>query len=148
MKKKLISLATGTLLARFSAYTLYLLILTNMSHNFAITNRWNEIWSNIHTYVAELGCLALSFAIIIIFSFVTTKEKCDRRLFAFSSIVGVAFGGAVYNLLNLPLTMYTAVSDNIEIRQIALPIIMVVECLAAAATSVLIFKAFNKEKKD
>lgn len=83
MKKKLISLATGTLLARFSAYTLYLLILTNMSHNFAITNRWNEIWSNIHTYVAELGCLALSFAIIIIFSFVTTKEKMRPQAFCF-----------------------------------------------------------------
>ena len=146
MKKKLISLATGSLLARFSAYTLYLLILTNMSHNFAITNRWNEIWSNIHTYVAELGCLALSFAIIIIFSFVTTKEKCDRRLFAFSSIVGVAFGGAVFNLANFIVSMYIAITDNMEIRYAANRLIVVIECLTAVAVALLIFKKLHKEK--
>lgn len=147
-RKKLAVVGTGTLLSRFSALSLYLILLGVVPHSFAITDKWSEIWSYIWSYVFELGCLGISLAVIIIFTLTAQKDKCQRRLFAFSSIVGVAFGGAVYNLLNLPLTMYTAVSDNIEMRQIALPIIMVVECLAAAATSVLIFKAFNKEKKD
>lgn len=146
--KKLATIGTGTLLSRFSALSLYLILLGVVPHSFAITGKWSEIWSYIWSYILELGCLGISLAVIIIFTLTAQKDECERRLFAFSSIVGVAFGGAVYNLLNLPLTIYTAVSDNIEIRQIALPIIMVVECLAAAGASVLIFKAFNKEKKD
>ena len=145
--KKLAAVGAGTLLARFSVFSLYLILLGVVPHSFAITGKWSEIWSYIWSYVLELGCFGISLAVIIIFTLTAQKDKCERSLFAFSSIVGVAFGGAVYNLLNLPLTIYTDVSDNTEIRQIALPIIMVVECLAAAGASVLIFKAFNKEKK-
>lgn len=146
--KTLAAVGSGTLLARFSVLSLYLILLGIVPHSFAITDKWTEIWSNIWSYVLELGCFGLSLAVIIIFALTAQKDKCERKLFALSSFIGVAFGGAVYNLLNFPLAIYTSVSDNSEIKQIVLPIIMVIECLAAASVAMLIFKTFHKEKKD
>lgn len=146
--KKLITVGAGTLLARFSALSLFLLLLGIVPHSFAITSKWTEIWSNIWSYVIELGCLALSLVIIILLTLIAQKDKCERKLFAFSSLVGVAFGGAVYNWLNFPLSIYTSVSDNLDFRSTAMQVITVVECLAAASVAMLIFKTFHKEKKD
>ena len=95
MKKKLILAGICGALARFCTYTLYSVLLSVTSHSFVITGPLSELWSNIFSYVIEIGCWLISAVIMLVFAFAVSKDKKERRNFLIASFIGVLFGGAI-----------------------------------------------------
>lgn len=82
MKKKLILAGICGALARFCTYTLYSVLLSVTSHSFAITGPLSELWSNVFSYVIEIGCWLISALIMLIFAFLFVflyRENFDTK---------------------------------------------------------------------
>ena len=143
MKKNLVSLGIGAFLARLPVYSLPLFFVGIIPNIFSVSA---ELWSTIEFYVSQLLFLLLSLIIILVFMLIGAKEKRERKLFLFSSILGITFAGGVNRILGTINEMLIATMQRPDLQHIGMRFILVAECVCAAAFAVLIFKAFYKEK--
>ena len=140
MKKKLILAGICGVLARFCTYTLYSVLLSGTSHSFAITGPLSELWSNIFSYVIEIGCWLISALIMLIFAFAVSKDKKERKIFLAASFIGVLFGGAINTAVYCIGSMLIMAINRPEFYYIVHRITAIVECAASCVATVYIFK--------
>ena len=152
MKKKLILAGICGALARFCAYTLYSVLLSVTPHSFAITGPLSELWSNIFSYVVEMGCWLISALIMLIFAFSVSKDKKGRKIFLAASFIGVLFGGAINTAVYCIGSMLIMAINRPEFYYIVHRITAIAECAASCAATVFIFKNtsrfYVKERTD
>ncbi len=140
MKKKLILAGICGALARFCAYTLYTVLLSVTPHSFAITDPLSELWSNVFSYVIEIGCWLISALIMLIFAFAVSKDKKERKIFLAASFIGVLFGGAINTAVYCIGSMLIMAIDRPELYYLAHRITAIAECAASCVATVYIFK--------
>ena len=140
MKKKLILAGICGALARFCVYTLYSVLLSVTPHSFAITGPLSELWSNVFSYVIEIGCWLISALIMLIFAFAVSKDKKERKIFLAASFIGVLFGGAINTAVYCIGSMLIMAINRPEFYYIVHRITAIVECAASCVATVYIFK--------
>lgn len=140
MRKKLILAGICGALARFCAYTLYSILLSVTPHSFAITGPLTELWSNIFSYVIEIGCWLVSALIMLIFAFSVSKDKKERKIFVVAAFIGVLFGGAINTAVYCIGSMIIMAAGRPELYYIAHRITAIAECAASCVATVFIFK--------
>lgn len=140
MKKKLILAGICGALARFCVYTLYSVLLSVTSHSFAITGPLSELWSNIFSYVIEIGCWLISAVIMLIFAFAVSKDKKERKFFLAASFIGVLFGGAINTAVYCIGSMLIMAINRPEFYYLVHRITAIAECAASCVAAVYIFK--------
>lgn len=140
MRKKLISAGICGALARFCAYTLYSILLSVLPHSFAITGPLTELWSNVFSYVIEIGCWLASALIMLIFAFSVSKDKKERKIFVVAAFIGVLFGGAINTAVYCIGSMLIMAAGRPELYYIAHRITAIAECAASCVAAVYIFK--------
>lgn len=140
MKKKLILAGICGALARFCVYTLYSVLLSVTPHSFAITGPLSELWSNVFSYVIEIGCWLISALIMLIFAFAASKDKKGRKIFLLASFIGVLFGGATNTAVYCIGSMLIQAIDRPDLYYIAHRITAIAECAASCVATVYIFK--------
>lgn len=140
MKKKLILAGICGALARFCAYTLYSVLLSVTPHSFAITGPLSELWSNIFSYVIEIGCWLISAVIMLVFAFAVSKDKKERKVFLAASFIGVLFGGAINTAVYCVGSMLIMAINRPEFYYIVHRITAIAECAASCVATVYIFK--------
>ena len=140
MKKKLILAGICGALARFCTYTLYTVLLSVTPHSFVITGPLSELWSNIFSYVIEIGCWLISAVIMLVFAFAVSKEKKERRNFLIASFIGVLFGGAINTAVYCIGSMLIMAAGRPDLYYIAHRITAIAECAASCVATVYIFK--------